>query len=621
MDSLSIDEIAGREFAERFALNPGQYAWLLGAGASAAAGIATGYQMIQEFRAKLFAQASGVSQREIDLGDPTWQQRIDAQLALDGTLPPRGDSSEYSRAFQALHPSSDARRQYIANQVRKGTPSIGHRVLGSLLSTGKIPCAFTTNFDPLIENGATVAGQLLPADARSNVVTAAIDSADRAERCLRENDWPLVAKLHGDYQSVELKNTDQELAEQDSRMRRVLTQTCQRFGLIVVGYSGRDASVMSALGDVLRNVTAYPGGIYWLCREPDDLLPAVKEFLSNAVTAGVNVQIIRGSTFDELASSLADVVLLPNALVQHIFGSSAPQAVPQVPLTRQAARKTPVLRMSAIPVVQMPAVARRLVLKNPVSTRQAQELAREAGIRAAVASAGTHLAAFGKDEELEAAFKSLGASLGGEVALDPARDSWALGLLYDALVRAVCRGKPLYPRLARRGHVVRVSTPKADADDESQVWRKRQLAQLVDAYGAPLCGKPPKLDGVDYSEGVHLRLDHADGRWWCVFEPATFIDFNVVNEGSDDDESPATWSPLRLDAEDWRRERWARKYNSNWSRIIDAWITILSQADHHGLSPYALASKQGIDARFEFGARTAWSRPAHDHAYFERRRR
>ncbi len=277
--------------------------------------------------------------------------------------------------------------------------------------------------------------------------------------------------------------------------------------------------------------------------------------------------------------------------------------------------------MSAIPVVQMPAVARRLVLKNPVSTRQAQELAREAGIRAAVASAGTHLAAFGKDEELEAAFKSLGASLGGEVALDPARDSWALGLLYDALVRAVCRGKPLYPRLARRGHVVRVSTPKADADDESQVWRKRQLAQLVDAYGAPLCGKPPKLDGVDYSEGVHLRLDHADGRWWCVFEPATFIDFNVVNEGSDDDESPATWSPLRLDAEDWRRERWARKYNSNWSRIIDAWITILSQADHHGLSPYALASKQGIDARFEFGARTAWSRPAHDHAYFERRRR
>ena len=60
----------GRAFAERFALNPASYAWLLGAEASATAGTPTGYQMIQEFRTKLFANESGISLREVDASDP-----------------------------------------------------------------------------------------------------------------------------------------------------------------------------------------------------------------------------------------------------------------------------------------------------------------------------------------------------------------------------------------------------------------------------------------------------------------------------------------------------------------------------------------------------------------------
>ncbi|EQD70497.1 TPR domain-containing protein, partial [mine drainage metagenome] len=90
--------------------------------------------------------------------------------------------------------------------VSKGSPSLGHKVLGSLLSMRKTPCVFTTNFDPLVENAATHAAQLLPAGDRALPTLAALDNAARAETCLRESEWPLVVKLHGDYQSVELKN-------------------------------------------------------------------------------------------------------------------------------------------------------------------------------------------------------------------------------------------------------------------------------------------------------------------------------------------------------------------------------------------------------------------------------
>jgi hypothetical protein len=243
----------------------------------------------------------------------------------------------------------------------------------------------------------------------------------------------------------------------------------------------------------------------------------------------------------------------------------------------------------------------------------------EAGIWATVASAGSHLAAFGKDEELGAAFKSAGATLGGQLLLEPEQDSWALGLLYDALVRAVCRGKPLHPRLRGRGHLVCVSSPKANATAESQQWRRGQLQVLDDAYGGPLCGQVKDLD-ADYTEGLHVRLDQADGRWWCVFEPATLIDLRIVDESGEDDD-PATWSALKYAVEDWRRERWARKYNAHWSRIIDAWITVLTREDQSGLTAYALRAEQGVDAVFALGRKTAWSRPQHDHAYFGARQR
>lgn len=618
---MELDEISSRQFAERFALKPERFAWLLGAGASASAGIPTGYQMIQEFRGKLFAQSSGISQREIDIADPIWQQRIDAHLQRHPDLPAKGAPSEYSKAFEALYPSREDRRQYIANQVTKGTPSIGHRALGAFLATKRTPCVFTTNFDQLVETAATVAAQLLPAHERANAVVAATDSADRAERCLREQDWPLIVKLHGDYQSVDLKNTDDELKAQHAGFLRVLSQAGQRFGLIVCGYSGRDDSVMAALAQVLRSESPFPGGIYWVCPDPKWLLPAVREFLEHASLAGVQVALIRGCTFDELASDLADVTGLQAPLTQHVFGNALRDKVTAVPLSKQWVSKTPLLRLSAVPLQEMPQVARRIQLAKQPGISEIRARLKEARVWATVAMAGTSLAAFGRDSELLAALDPFGPSLSGELVLDLAADSWAVGLTYDALTRAVCRGKPLYPHLTGKGHRLSVSYPSQQATREERAHRVAVLRGLSQAYGGELAGKPGRLD-ARYSEGVQLRLDRADEKWWCVFEPATFLDFRSAREDDEDDRDGAQWDGLRLQAEDWRRERWAQKYNSKWSRIIDAWAALLSTCGEDGtISAYGLSQGEGIDARFQLGQKTAWSRPSHHHAYFERGQR
>jgi hypothetical protein len=608
-----MSEIGGRQFADRFALNPFGFAWLLGAGASATAGIPTGYQMIQEFRTRLFASEAGISLREIDPADPTWQARIDAHHQQQGSLPPKGDPSEYSCAFSALHATPEDRRLYIRNQVSKGSPSLGHKVLGALLCTRKTPCVFTTNFDPLVENAATHAAQLLPATDRAQPTLAALDNAARAEICLRENEWPLIVKLHGDYQSVELKNTDDELREQDERLRLVLTESLQRFGLVVAGYSGRDASVMNALRAVLRAPVRYPKGIYWLCLDPARLLPAVQELLEQAELAEVDVHVVRGTTFDELCGDIADVTDLPAPTVTHIFGERRRTEAGQVPLQRQAALRAPVLRLSAMPLVGMPQSARRISLKSTAPISDVRALLKQASVWATVSQAGGPgtLAAFGADEAMLRALAQLGPTPVGEVALDISRDSWAKGVVYDALVRALCRSLPLHARLHGRGHSLTVSRPKEGITRDAAQARRTLLSKLRAAYQSELVGPVPGTT-AKYAEGLEIRLEHADSRWWVVFEPATFIDFGPRGQNEDAQRSSVEWHK----AEDWRREQWAQKYNHRWSAMVDAWVELLTHTQGVERRAYDLKDGEGIDALFELGPRTARSRPAHDHDYF-----
>lgn len=608
-----MKSISGRAFAERFALNPSSYAWLLGAGASATAGIPTGYQMIQEFRTKLFANESGISLREVDASDPVWQARVDQHHERQGKLPPKGDPSEYARAFEALYPTIEDRRLYIERQVSKGTPSIGHKVLGSLLASRKSPCVFTTNFDSLVEDSATVAGQHLPPADRSKVTLAALDNAARAITCLRDNGWPLVVKLHGDYQSVELKNTDDELQSQDASLCLALTESLRRFGLVVAGYSGRDDSVMKALRDVLDAPHRYPGGIYWLCPDSNGLLPAVRSFLEQAELAQVDVYVVSGTTFDELAGDIADITELSPALVDHIFGDRKTSGAAQVPLIREPILRTPILRLSALPIEELPAVARRVTLQNTQGIKDVRAKLKEANVRAVVAQAGspTTLAVFGHDERILDALTEFKPTLAGEIALDPVNESWAKGALYDALVRALCRKRPLRARMTGRGHSISISPPHADLTPEQLQARKTLLSRLRSAYQTELTGAVPGTQG-SFSEGLDVRLELADERWWLVFEPSTYIDIPPAVNEDDQAQVREAWRV----ADEWRRERWVQKYNGKWSDIVDAWVELFTRSRGARHAAYELKAGEGIDATFQFGQHSARSRPSHDHDYF-----
>ncbi|MDU9390478.1 SIR2 family protein [Pseudomonas sp. zfem002] len=623
----SIQTISASHFATALALRPNLVAWFLGAGASAASGIPTGYAMIRDFKAQIFCRENNLSKREIDTGDPVWIDRIDDFFSRTSILPPDGDPNEYAAAFEAVYPQARHRRQYIDDAISKGTPCFGHRVLGGLLAARKADCVFTTNFDPLIEESAVSANALLPAREQARPTVASIDSSERAMRCLNESDWPLVAKLHGDYQSIAIKNTGSELEKQDEHMRHVLVEASKRFGMVVVGYSGRDASIMEALDSVLRETAPFPNGLYWVTSSASRLLPAVTRFLENALVAGVDVAIVECKTFDELAGEVIKQIDLPQTLTDHVMqGQNAQRLVP-VNLSTSEVRTFPVLRYSALLVESLPPAARRISLARPASISEVRALLKEHRCRAVVAFSGRELVAFGRDNELIAALAPFGAQLAGTADLDVEKDSWARGLLYDALVQALSRNRQLNPQFRRSGHSLVVKRGQEGEDPERTRRRDQDLALLRTAYGGALAGYVPKL-GFPYQEGVLLKLELIEQRWWCGFEPFTFV--NIPKEeltsyaggqqADDDRRIVGGSSEHRVGdpAGDWRRERWAQKYNRHWAAIIDAWAKLLASGVDGKVQAFGLSEGTGVDAEFTISQITGWSRPGHHDSYFDR---
>jgi hypothetical protein len=182
------------------------------------------------------------------------------------------------------------------------------------------------------------------------------------------------------------------------------------------------------------------------------------------------------------------------------------------------------------------------------------------------------------------------------------------------------------PHLHYRGHNLVVRPPDKTRSDESASRETNLLRVLEEAYDKPLIGTVGTLS-LPYAEGIRLRLERRLGRWWCVYDPFTWIDFprrpeedksrseeEVIGEetGEDDipeDEAHSDLQAMLLAAADWRRERWATRHNSAWAKILTSWSNLLSSENEPTISSFGHDAADGRKATFMLGTWTAWSRP------------
>ena len=222
------------EFLRLYAMRAPNLMWLLGAGSSVTSGIAGAGEMIWDFKRTLYCTEQKVSLRACpDLSDPLLQQKLQYYFDSTGKYPTKGADSEYADYFTAVYPDEADRRRYIDRAVSRATPSYGHIALAVLMALGKVRLVWTTNFDRNIEDSAA---KVFETTAKLTVAT--LDAARLAEEGIREQRWPLLAKIHGDFQSRRLKKHDRRTVDAGSASRAAFVDACKQFGLVVAGYSG-----------------------------------------------------------------------------------------------------------------------------------------------------------------------------------------------------------------------------------------------------------------------------------------------------------------------------------------------------------------------------------------------
>ncbi len=222
------------------------YCLLLGAGASVTSGVRSASEMIKEWR-KEYHKIHGAKQE--------YKQFIEKQ-------PWYRQDEEYSFLFGELFDQPSQRRDYIELCLKKASPSWGYIYLVNLLRHKLFRTVFTTNFDDLINEAC----YRYSSSVRPTVV--AHDSMIRNVRMLSQR--PQVIKLHGDFHFDSIKNTMEELQSLETNMRDKVKDYANEFGLIVVGYSGRDKSIMDIIRLLLKNESYFRHGVYWchLASEP-----------------------------------------------------------------------------------------------------------------------------------------------------------------------------------------------------------------------------------------------------------------------------------------------------------------------------------------------------------------
>jgi hypothetical protein len=263
-----------REFLRSFAVRPnGSLNFLLGAGASVQANIPATGTLIWQFKRKLYCEAHNVREEKFkDLESERNRKIIQSYFDLKGNSPTISSQDEYSYYFEKCYPNAIDRKAFIQRIVQGKNPSIGHKCLGVLFDTQKVNHIWTTNFDELIESGIK---------SINNASTFETLSQDNIHQLDNLNRFQRVIKLHGDYRYDRLQNTSEELQTLENDLLRYFTNIQTQSGLIVVGYSGNDKSVLGAFSETLKACNPFPYGLLWCIPKGQTPNQKVVEIIEN----------------------------------------------------------------------------------------------------------------------------------------------------------------------------------------------------------------------------------------------------------------------------------------------------------------------------------------------------
>jgi hypothetical protein len=570
----------------RHALQVGPHLmWFLGAGASRSSGLPTATDITWDLKRKYYCGKQNQDIQTHDISNQAIRARI--QGFMDSSnFPTLGDRSEYSFYFKLTFGDDYAAQQKYLREMlstSKIASAIGHRILAALLFMGRARVVFTTNFDAVIEAAyASMSGRDLAAFHLEGSY-AALDA-------LNADQFPLYAKLHGDFRYRSVKNLADDLIRNDEQIQKCFIAAAARFGMIVSGYSGRDENVMSMFRRAMDQNNAFPHGLFWTAPRLSEVSSAARGLLEYAKERGIRCGLVQTGTFDEMLSKLWRQTEKKPAALDDKVRSAAARTV-SIALPSPGGRY-PILRTNALLITKAPTTCGVIEHDGEIDIASVKAKMFELQPDCAIAYTD-RLLFWGASQDVRnlvdgqkvRAVDRYGIS---NIAQAVGKSGFVKSMVEETIARAMLREKPIN---LRRQKTTWYAVVKHDrASDE--IYKPLTLAIGKGAL-VPIHGQVPGTTGVHWGEAVAIRMEERDGRLWLLMRPDIWI------------------SPLkeRENATDFLRERKLKRYNPQSFDVLSAWIQILLGGVGQGQSAKITAFPHAdFSAEFEISTRTAYSR-------------
>jgi len=579
------------EFTGRFCARAQNFAWFLGAGASATAGLPTATDILWDLKRRYYCQEENQDISEQDLQNEAVRTKIQTFMESRG-FPVLWADDEYPAYFEKIFGGDkDRQRKYLKDILseERATLSVGNRVLGAMIASGLCRAAFTTNFDSVVEKAvAEVAGQSLSAYH--------LEGSRAANQALNNEEFPIYCKLHGDFRYDSLKNLPVDLATQNAALAECLLNAGNRFGFVVTGYSGRDQSIMDLFRAVLNTPNPFPHGLFWTGIKGSALRQPVEELLQQARTKSIEAHFVPIETFDALLLRLwrntAGKPEKMDAQVRKVKSASV-----HIPLP-QPGRGQPLIRLNALPVLSLPPQCLELSFKTPKNWHDISK-ARIDSRGKLTLTKGESVWCWGSRELIRTAFGDDLLSITERdlpTDLTSAQSLHVKGFIEEALCKALARAKPLRPCLSRyAAFLVLDDRAGGQADLRPLSNLVGRTSGTVPSIFAPVTEDHPVPEKVTWAEAVRLSIDFKDGRPWLLLEPDIWIE-------------P---SRARKAAVDFLHARRADRYNKKFNDLLNAWVQIVLGTAERNTEITLSLFDNGTGAEnpsFRISSRTAFAR-------------
>lgn len=450
----------------------------LGAGASISSGIHSGSDLVWQFKRELLSVSGKINGKKFqDLKIESNKKVIQSYFAEEDAKV----SNAYSYYFEKCYPDPLVRQEFLSKLVRDKKPSIGFMCLSALVEGKKVNTVWTTNFDDLIEKAITAL----------NFLSCQVVSPDNARTVQNfRSDIPTVVKLHGDFRYDALQNTDAELQQLEENLHNYFLQASTQRGLLVVGYSGGDESVLQTLEKALEKPNAFPKGLIWCI--PKDVTPS--ERLTNLIEKAYFQNQRSGfmviDSFDYFLHELYTVCELENEQIDSIADERFKQK--QIfRLTQNQSNTTPIL-LNAIKAKYFPKsiFSTKTKINGEGKWKKLREVLQDSNIVAAF-SKGETLSLFGNENEIKQVFKEY---LTDELKLidipehlfhQP--DSFYIGMLYELIEKSLVNdyGLAIFSRGRDLRKVFSVNHPLSQEEKNSiPSWMNFRIPQGYQVFEA-----------------------------------------------------------------------------------------------------------------------------------------